>query len=82
MSVAEGAAVGVWLGVLSRGVVGALSGGEERGKGAAWNIVQANGELVMRSHCVWSVFLREGESSMISLGGDGANTCGLRRYLE
>jgi hypothetical protein len=48
LGVEEGAAVGVWLGVMGRGVLRAVWGGgggegEQGGRGA-WNVVQANGE--------------------------------------
>jgi hypothetical protein len=44
LSVAESAAVGVWLPVLGRGVMRALNGdGGEAGEMGAWNVVQANG---------------------------------------
>ena len=49
LSVEEGRAVGAWLGIVSRCVVGAAMGGSEgegeEGGGGDWNVVQNNGRL-------------------------------------
>ncbi len=43
VSVEEGEAVGRWLGVVSRAVVGAVREGEGEGDVGDWNVVQNNG---------------------------------------
>lgn len=46
MTGAEAAALGFWLPVLGRAVIGAL-GESVEGEGASWNVIQANGILLL-----------------------------------